>query len=264
MIPYDATAHRFWAVRELDGRISYETSPDGNTFTPFADAQTPIDVSHIRFMLYSGTSSAVAAPGEAKFASAGQPSATPSAACPAAMLVDRFDDGVIGPEWALSYTDSCCTQTETGGVVTFATDGTATGNAARRSASGSDLRDDEFVVTLTTPPTGPSVTASLTARRDAANFLSLRVTTTATVARVVVDGVQSDTTATRAPSEVYLRIRESGGNIYFDVSADKASWRNLDAVRAPFVVDDVLVDLGIGVRAMTAPDQISFDDFNVP
>jgi hypothetical protein len=44
-IPYDAVAHRFIALEERTGQLSFEASPDGVTFTPFIDGPDPIDLS---------------------------------------------------------------------------------------------------------------------------------------------------------------------------------------------------------------------------
>jgi hypothetical protein len=67
-IVYDATAHRWWRIVESSGNLSFDTSPDGTTWTT---RRTVIghgmDLSVVRVLLGAGRNTAVGAPFYAYF-----------------------------------------------------------------------------------------------------------------------------------------------------------------------------------------------------
>lgn len=58
VIPYDATAHAWWRIREDAGTVYWETSPDGATWTTRRSAATPFPLDVMRVRLYAGNWSA--------------------------------------------------------------------------------------------------------------------------------------------------------------------------------------------------------------
>jgi hypothetical protein len=53
-IPYDATAHRFWRLREAGGRIFWDSSPDGATWRSRADATAQVEITAMYFTMAAG------------------------------------------------------------------------------------------------------------------------------------------------------------------------------------------------------------------
>ena len=169
---WSATADRFIAIEEQSGQLLFESSPDGITFTTFAQGAEPFDVSLLRTQLYAGTSNPVTAPGVARIASFNRPTAH-AGGCPISTLVDTFSDGAQGHDWLNSYAAGCCTMTETAGAVHIATTGTA-GFAARMSSAGYDLRGDHLTVELPMGPTA-NMLGSLRIDLDPNNSIELQV-----------------------------------------------------------------------------------------
>jgi hypothetical protein len=66
-VPYNPTAHKVLLIREDAGTMTYETSPDGVTYTVIAQAPTPFDLSAITIVLESGTFGSAPSPGSAVY-----------------------------------------------------------------------------------------------------------------------------------------------------------------------------------------------------
>jgi hypothetical protein len=66
-IPFSATTTKVVLVREDSGKVTWETSPDGITYTVIATAPTPFAVTAITIAIESGTFSSEPSPGTALY-----------------------------------------------------------------------------------------------------------------------------------------------------------------------------------------------------
>lgn len=64
---YDGMKHHWWRIREADGTIYWEVSPDGKAWTEEGKTANPFDVSACDVFLYVETGNNVSMPGEARF-----------------------------------------------------------------------------------------------------------------------------------------------------------------------------------------------------
>lgn len=63
----------------------------------------------------------------------------------------------------------------------------------------------------------------------------------------------------------WLRIRESGGTIYFDASADSIAWNNLGSTTVSFAITDLKLNISCGVWDTEATTtQMVIDNVNLP
>jgi hypothetical protein len=259
-IPFDPVAQRHWAIAEHAGTISFETSSDGVSFTSFATTPTTFDVSLVNVELLAGTDTAIPNPGEVRFAAVNG-GVSIGAACPATSLVDRFDGTVSNHVWARSFSDACCTQSVAGGVLQFTTDGSL-GYLSRNTSAGFDLRDSQTSVTIVSGPAGTVFDVSLNVNQGSPNQLDFSLKAGVFNAQVIAIG--DSMTSAQNPGERYLRIRESGGTLYFEVSADNTAWRIVYQLSDPFPLDDVtLAVYGAVQSAPVVADQATFDDFGL-
>ena len=67
-VPYSATQHKVWQIREAGGQVFYEVSADGTTFTSLYNAAPPFSVSAVQLLLFSDALTPVNNPGTASFA----------------------------------------------------------------------------------------------------------------------------------------------------------------------------------------------------
>ncbi len=264
-IPYDGATDAYWGLSERGGRLYFETSSDGTAFTSFYDQPEPFDVSLVAPTMYVGTTTAVANPGSAVFSSFNGGTASTEVACPAADLVDTFDDGVIGHLWENSFVDPCCQDTEPNGHLELFNDG-ASGFVARRSSAAYELRDSSLEVMTTGPDENTTFTSYLEAIVDADNYLELLIKTTGyqTVRNVATNKVTNS--QPRMSTDKYIRIRETSGTVYFEASADKTTWRTLESVADPIDLSNISIGLegGRAGGAQQTLNTVEFDDLNVP
>ena len=64
-VTYDPSVQKVILIREDNGTMTWETSPDGTTFTVVATEPTPLDVSAVTVVLEAGTYASAASPGTA-------------------------------------------------------------------------------------------------------------------------------------------------------------------------------------------------------
>jgi hypothetical protein len=262
-LPYDPVAHRYWAIEEHDGRIAYEVSPDGIKYTTFAEVDDPFDFSLVQPQFFAGTDNPDPAPGEAHFADYNGGKSAPIDACAVGTLVDPLDGSVSDHVWAGSYADPCCTYSELTGQLRFTTNG-AMGYVGRHSSAGFDLREGAIEVTLVTPPAGPMFGIALNASHDPQNQLDMRVATGTVIAVVIVNNSGTTASSPLQAGEKYMRIRETGGNATFEISADMQTWRTIRQLPDPFPLDDLTVGLDGGANAAGPLDMATFADFDGP
>jgi hypothetical protein len=263
-IPFDTAMHRFWALSEHAGTLTWEWSQDGTSFNTLYSAPDPIDLSFKYVQVFAGTQNAIASPGTARYASfnAGVPAL--STACAPSAFMDTFDDGVTGEEWRV-FLDSCCSDAETGGHLVVSSNGTAMGTKSRRSGWGFDLRGASIGITVVEIPTNANQTGIFAAYYDAQNQLQIRVSSSAITVRIVIGGTPTNTNyALPGPAPFHVRIREAGGMVFFEATTNKqVGWSVMQMQPAPFSVDDVRISIALNAASLAA-DHITFDDLDVP
>jgi hypothetical protein len=65
--PYNATTHAWWRIREANGNIIWETSPDGAAWSMLAMAAEPFSPSAVSVIVGGGLAGGLANPGMARF-----------------------------------------------------------------------------------------------------------------------------------------------------------------------------------------------------
>jgi hypothetical protein len=67
-VTFDPVADKVLRISESNGNMTWETSPDGTTFTTLTTQPTPIDVSSVTIALEAGTYASAPSPGTAAYA----------------------------------------------------------------------------------------------------------------------------------------------------------------------------------------------------
>jgi hypothetical protein len=65
--PYDDVQDRWWRLREAEGRLHFETSPDGTEFTDLGSIADPAPLESVRVRFGAGSYQNLANPGTARF-----------------------------------------------------------------------------------------------------------------------------------------------------------------------------------------------------
>jgi hypothetical protein len=265
-LTYDPAMHRFWRMREEDGRLYWETSSDRGTWTSFHDEALPLAPEHVRGILAIGGQQPSAT--EGRFGDVNLGSAAGLAYCPASDLVDDFDDGVLAPLWD-PYTDVGCTALEVAGGLSFGfAAGATNADCGIQSEHLHDVRNSALTVEAVGMPADPAVavyiqvqTAHDSETRIEIEFLDgeLDVEQQVAGADVSAEIVPYDPVAHR-----WWRIRGTAGRIYLETSPDGADWTVLLEDDAAFDLSALRLEVGAGTGdlAPASPLMVRFDRVN--
>lgn len=99
---------------------------------------------------------------------------------------------------------------------------------------------------------------------DGRNQLYWRQVSNAITCRATVNAVDSQlfTATWSATTYKYLRIRESGGNIFWDSSSDRSSWTNRAVLANPFAITSLYVQFAAACGNVASPGSLKLDDVN--
>ena len=100
---------------------------------------------------------------------------------------------------------------------------------------------------------------------DDQHTLTLYVSGTTFAAEYQISGVYTTpaTTTYSATAHRWWRIRESGGTVYYEYSANSSTWSVLTSIAAPFALTGVRISLFVGTEAVNAStDTAIFDNLN--
>lgn len=241
---YDPVQHRLWRLREANGMLYWETSPDRAGWTVLHVEPVPLAAEHVYGILAAGGQLPSAS--EAWFDDLNLPADGALGYCPASTLREGFDDA-LGPSWA-GWAYASCTTTVIDGALELHFPGSGSSWCGATSTHLYDLRDDAVAVEAMAPGldnfTAYFKLISLDRedtvevhRYSASLVLQMRRRgATAAYASLPYDAVMHR----------YWRIRESDGGTFWDTSADGTTWTS--RLSAPTAVDvsAVFIELGAG------------------
>lgn len=186
---------------------------------------------------------------------------------PIALLRDDFTNNTIDPLWSTVISGSAAAAETSGQARLTLPSSTAGSHSAYYRSTGTyDLTGDGFVWNIQTMvATGVAATVTLDLFVDGLNALRWRQLSNAITARTLVAGVDTQLfTATWSGSTYqYLRIRESGGTIFFDSSSNGTSWTNRASVANPFAITSLYVQFGASCGNVASPGSLRLDDVNL-
>lgn len=253
--PYDSAKDRWWRLREQDGWLLWETSPDGAAWALLAKDRGLVDPAWLTLWLDTDSGSA----GSFRLASmnldgpAADPAPDLARWCAARTWRDNFGDGDFRPE-ATTYAENC-EFTEIAGAVQLRMRG---GGAycEHRTTRPVDAREGTFTLEAVPAPAPATTAWSLVSPDgravvaiDAGSRLGFRVEVNG--AHVFGAASPRDQAAQR-----FWRITFAGASVSFATSPDGVSWDLQAATTVPaldasamFVVRTSASDLATPVTA---------------
>ncbi len=188
---------------------------------------------------------------------------------PIALFRDDFTDGVIAPPWSGGYHSGSATIAETGGqfVATLPSSTAGTHTAGYQTPLAWDLTGDGCYINIgTMVSTAVAAAATFQVILDANNFVQWYQQSNTINVQKVVAGVATGlySAAWSSTTYKYLRIRESGGTIFFDSSTNGTSWTNrASIVGLPFAISSIAINIGASCGNVASPGSFRVDDFNL-
>lgn len=188
-------------------------------------------------------------------------------AFPIAQLRDDFTNNTIDPLWE-TLTSGSGTVAETGGQMrcTLPSSTAGTHVAYVVSTATYDLTGDGVVWNIETMvATGVAATVTLDLYVSNGYVLRWRQLSNAITARSLVASVDTQhyTAAWSASTYKYLRIRESGGTIFWDSSTNGTTWTNRASLANPFAVTALYLQFGASCGNVASPGSLRLDDLNL-
>ena len=229
-ITYSSTNHAWWRFRHSGITVYWETSPDGTTWTTQASAAASglfsLNSLEVHFYVES-YGSGNPSPGTAQFSNL---NIVPGGSSPSiANVADVFTGTSVNTKlWATSQMNGAIT--ESGGTLNL-TPNANTGSAAlsvyslkNYSLAGSSV----FTKAVGVVDAGGNVDNDFSLLLDGSNYIKWLYQGGTLYAMASVGGTVSYVaTLTYSPtSHLWWRIRESGGTVFWDTSADGVTWTN--------------------------------------
>jgi hypothetical protein len=183
-------------------------------------------------------------------------------------LSDNFADGSIARAWQTLTTGSGAAS-EASGRATLALPSSTAGThtAYYRSLHTYDLTADAAAININgMVSTSVAATFTFDVFADANNVYRWQQVSGTLTARKVVAGTDTQlyTVAWNATTFKYLRIRESGGTVFFDSSSNGTSWTNraTQTVAGAFAVTALYTQFGASCGNVASPGTLTIEDFN--
>ena len=262
-VSYHPTDHRWWRISEALGQISFEVSPDGDSWDTIRTVAPPAEALLGYPSLWAGTWRAEANPGEVRF---GDVCASGPARswCPAERVQDVFEDGILAPVWWIDGSAGYSV-IETGGelrVETGNVDGFECGAFTR---SGYTLAQGAITFEITERSSHPAVQTGLLLWGPDDLYLEFGLLGSTVFAYVEPSELSQD-----VPNQgwSWLRLSQAGTILSFEASADGVIWSPLYNIDAGMEFELFEMGLGLGhqtwVNRSGLEERVSarFDNFN--
>ncbi len=184
-------------------------------------------------------------------------------------LQDNFDDNSIDAGKWNTFTANSGTIVESGGkIICTPANSTVGSDSELNSATNYDLTASYAFVNLKQATSGGGCETNFRLFKDGSNSIYMQKYLDGNLYAVVLQaGIQiyNTSAAYNSTNHAWLKIRESGGTIFFDVSTDGVTWNNFGSHLNPiFAITSLRVDLTTYEDNSDAtPGAAWFDNFNL-
>lgn len=229
-VPYDATEHRFWQIRESAGRVYYETSPDGEKWIAQTDVPVPpsLLLEYSRMVMASGCDSNQANPGEAHFDRLNRGGAPMQNYCPMSSMRDDFEDGMRSGQWMRSFEGQTGMLAEEGGQFVIHYVPNQEAHAGLVSAYAYDLRGSSIVLEVPQVPAAEATAyVGIELNGPGGNNVEMFVSEGNLKLAVEIDGNLQELSIIpySAQQHRWWKIREAENILYWETSPDGKTWK---------------------------------------
>jgi hypothetical protein len=241
-VPYDSQNHLWWEIRATAKNIVMRTSPDGLDWT--LGASIPKEsvahfADHVNIVLGAGVETPGSSPGSVAFDDLNQGRSI-VVWCPLSEVADTFDGANPTPKWRVDQTNEDCQITQKEGSLFFDITGNEPTTCSLQTRSAFNLRGKSLVLNVEALSiVEPNVNFFLSVEDDRrfGAEIGVRVSQEFNLKnKPVVFYLRRPETLNIEQGEVainpmappkFLRIRESGGLLYWETSDTGAKWTEL-------------------------------------
>jgi hypothetical protein len=277
-ITYSASAHKWWRMREHAGKLYWDTSPDGTTWTNRASHADPsFDLSQLLGDLNAATTGTNPSdPGTASFDNLDVGAAATPGYCATASFTDDFSSASPVHEWNDDsyYAGGACSGGQAAGTAKITVNDTS-GNGAECAYVSSD---------------GFSLLGS-NAKMQNTQMVSSGASSQAYAFFVLADDADDELQFFEYQGTIYFRWRlgtdapltyqiagqmawntnlaywrftdAGGGTVIWETSPDSINWTTRASKHITFPLTEFQVTFGAGVNS-GGPETVIFDNYNLP
>ncbi len=270
-IPYDPAAHRFWRLRESEGVVIHETSPEGQNWTNQAETPTsalfPMDL--VRVLMGGNGDAGPTGPKQGRFDKLSGGGIAKQKYCPIFSITDDFNDGKENRQWLRSWEEQPGMLLEEGGQFVIHYVPNLKARAGLASARAFDLTNSALVLEIPSAPQTMlkgflGIDLNGTGGKDIEMFveegnLKFGVENSGTFKEL-------GTVAYSAQQHRWWRIREASNTLFWETAPDGKTWTTqLEASPLPVAVDILDVEIHGGTRIeQMSPGDARADNLNQP
>jgi hypothetical protein len=266
MAPYNAGQQRFWRFRHnrAADAVSWETSPDGVTWTTHSSMPVPFPITNLQVELIGQKSATTESAQTDIFDNLWhEPNPTPPI-----VMGDNFNDNLLDPRmWTPLYTDSPVTVAEQNQRIELTLSPNTAGYNGIVSASPFDFRDR--ILQVEVPQTASQagwVETYFQLYLDDNNYYTISSSNNMFACDVWVNGVR-DRAGFSWNGNPFWRFRHNAdaNTVSFETSANGTTWTTLKTVAAPFALNSMRARLISGAwgTGNAAPGTAIFDNFRI-
>jgi hypothetical protein len=270
--PYNPVNHLYWRYREDGTNTYWETSANGATWTiqtQKATASLPVAIDLLSVQLVASTQGGEVSPGAVHFAKVNGGGTPVGQWCPMSSITDNFNSTTRSPLWARWYANAPETVTQGGGQLLLTLAPNATCYAGYISSASYRLTGSSILVQV---PTVPNIASNgqgyVTLNAPGNNSLMMLEENGQLKGRFNLNGTLMDVgSVLYDPTQHgWWRVRESGGNLFWETAPDGKMWTTQVTVAVPsFGVDVLDVSLAGGTwKTEASPGTVAFANLNLP
>lgn len=234
---YDAAAARYWQIRESQGTIYCEISPDGATWTAagsFDVAQSELaSPTGVRVEISASTPSGASAPGVFEFTNLNGGGPATGVWCPALSYTDSFPASgpVPGPAWDRSYTgEKTDSYDQTGGTLNFHFGADSSSSLAYESSVAYDMTGERVSIQVLQLPTMAQGVVYLDVSNDGGTDVYWNMDSDGFSCAYDSDGSNPTIWQGEAPAlPAWIGLRESGGAVYCEIY-ENGAWKSYGSI----------------------------------
>ena len=256
---YDPAVHKWLRIRESAGTIYWDYSVDGQTWTNFTSQANPFAITSLNIDLFSGNWQATSSGTLVKYddLNTGLPKAE--------TLKDDFNNNSIDTNKWNNWGGGAVVETNQELEISSTTAASYWGIS---SLNQYDITDSYVFVKIVDPGNMSLTNYALDFKLDvdSPNYIDFRIKNNHLIAVKSVAWIWTEMAniAYDSINQKWLRLRESGGTIYWDYSANGQTWTNLWSEVDPVTLTAINITLLVGNDAIEISGTTAkFDDLNI-
>lgn len=258
-VPYDPVLHASWRIVEDQGTVRFEAGPIGGEYKLLASVRSPSWVGYMKVQVAVARTVSSQFEVELERVNGGTPAGAP---CRVQYLQDDFSASDLGDQWKRSRS-TYGTVAVLNEQLILTPDANKTGEMSLRASALQDVRGGRISVEIPemVNPLTDMQYLQLSIRTLDGQYVTL-IQRMGTLRWTTTNGVQVGITPYLPMEHRWWQIREEAGTIYWETSADGATFQLLGSMLSFDQLDRVSVEILVATLGNSDPGRAVLDNVN--